>query len=253
MDLFVDLSQNSVVQIGQDALRLKSNAVTAKQGAKERRSRGSDFTVKKLVLDDNMIGNMDFLADPCTLVFGNQSSVSVRNNQIKCDCFLYNLTRLRVVKIQGSCASPSHYLGANLNGHITTHYRNVFDQPKDLSVDPQDWGISHLTQKFGGWSSSTAPRRRTRPGSFLQAAEGECSAAGTDKLLHQKYDCRCGKWKPYIQAEIFSSFGPEVAAAQEQQQQCSTKALSPKTPNVNLSVHVFLSASIIITFLQHLS
>ena len=205
----MDLSENSVVQVGKDAIRHHPNTTAGVER--------TNLTIKTLFLDDNLLGDLDFLVDPCSLLVGNQSFIAVRNNPIRCDCFLYNLTRLRVVEVHGTCASPNRFFGASLDGYINTNFKNLLEQTKDTVVD-QASGISSFAPKFGGPSAAGAPRRRPRPGSFLQEAETECSGTGTDELLHKQYICTCRKWKPYIQTATFHPLGPQVAA---QVQLCS--------------------------------
>ena len=229
----MDLSENSIVQVGKDAFRHHPNTTTTAGVEK------TNLTIKTLFLDDNLLGNLDFLTDPCSLLVGNQSTIAVRNNLIKCDCFLYNLTRLRVVEVHGTCVSPNRYLGASLDGYINTNFRNPLDHTKGTVSRG-----STLTQKFEVSRAAGASRRRPRLGSFLQEAETECSGiAGPDELLHKQYVCSCRKWKPYIQRTMLDSYEPQVAA---QVQRCS-KATCPVISLSNLGSHL---TAIIFTVLQ---
>ena len=205
-ELIVGLSDNSVVQVGKDALRQHPSTTPGIEK--------TSLTIKTLFLDDNMLGDLDFLVDPCSLLVDNQTTVAVRNNPIKCDCFLYNITRLRVVEVHGTCGSPSRYIGARLDGYL---YETT---DGDLVS-----GLSSITQQFGVSSALGSPRRRQWRGSFLQVAQTECNAGGgRDELLHQQFVCACREWKPYNQSlremgAILDPFGPQDA--EQLLQECS--------------------------------
>ena len=226
-ELVVDLSDNSVVQVAKDALRQHPNTTP---GIKK-----TNLTIKTLFLDDNMLGDLDFLADPCSLLVNNQSIIAVRNNPIKCDCFLYNVTRLRVVEVQGTCGSPSRYNGARLDGYLDSNFGNVLDETEDSVGDPVS-GFSSITQQFGASSAVGLPRRRQRRGSFLQEAQAECNG-GRDELLHQQFVCACRKWKPYNQRVTFDPLGPQVTA---QLQGCSQASACLGISSGNLHKYLFI-------------
>ena len=207
----MDLTNNSVVQVGKDALRQHPNTTP---GLKT-----TSLTIKTLFLDVNELSDLDFLADPCSLVFGNQSTISVRNNPIKCDCFLYNLTRLRVVEVHGTCGSPGRYSGTKLDSYLNSDFQNVLEQTDGVALESLP-GFSPNTQMFSASSALGSPRRRQRRGSFLQEAQTECNG-GKDELLHQQFVCACRKWKPYSLTAKFHPSGPQLAA---QTQSCAKAA-----------------------------
>ena len=223
--MVVDLSDNSVVQIGKDALRQHPNTTPA--------IKNTHLIIKTLSLDDNMLGDLDFLDDPCSLLVNNQSIIFVRNNPIKCDCFLYNVTRLRAVEVHGTCGSPNRYIGARLDGYLNSNFGN--DDTKDTVGDPVS-GFSSITQQFGISSAVGSPRRRQRRGSFLQEAETECNGR-RDELLNQQFVCACRKWKPYTQRAILDPNGPQVEA---QLQGCSQASACLGISSGNLHKYFFI-------------
>ena len=230
-ELLVDLSDNSVVQVGNDALRQHPNTTPGIKKTK--------LTIKTLFLDDNMLGDLDFLADPCSLLVDNQTTIAVRNNPIKCDCFLYNVTRLRVMEVQGTCGSPSGYIGARLDGYLTDNgnFGNVLDETGD-TVGNLVSGFSSITQQFGASPAVGLPRRRQRRGSFLQEAQAECNG-GRDELLQQQFVCACLEWKPYNQSlrVISDPSGPKVTA---QLQECSQASACLGISSGNLHKYLFI-------------
>ncbi len=200
-ELTVDLSDNSVVQVAPDALRRHPNA-----------TQKTNVAIKTLFLDDNELLDLDFLVDPCSLLVGNKTTVAVRNNPIRCNCYLYNLTRYRVVEVTGACAAPSRYRDASLDGSMRTDPANTLDGIMNQPSIARKFGVSH---------AGIAPKRRPRPGSFLQEAETECSASGTDEKLQQQFVCACNTWKPYVQKPIellqMEILDPHTAAARVQE------------------------------------
>ncbi len=241
------------MQVGQDAFRPHPN-----------RTRKTSLVLKSLVLDDNQLENLDFLVDPCSLLLGNQSVVSVRNNPIRCDCFLYNVTRFRVVQVQGACVAPTRYKGASLEGYITrdqhqTRGLSVSDLFSGNANDNDNEPLSFLQTLGGSMALDTevqavaaapaagpapapAGRRRQRPrkGSFLQEAERECgppaaeaTVPGVDAKLLQQYSCTCRTWKPFVQQTLLSPLEPQVAV---QVQECSSALKLKSSITLHLTI-----------------
>ena len=67
--------------------------------------------IENLNLQGNRLTGLDFLSEPCTLLFTLDAYVNVKDNSIHCDCDVYSAIQAEYVHVYGKCSSPQQYSG----------------------------------------------------------------------------------------------------------------------------------------------
>ncbi len=67
--------------------------------------------IENLNLEGNRLTGLDFLSEPCSLLFTLDAYVNVKDNSIHCDCDVYSAIQAEYVHVYGKCKSPQQYSG----------------------------------------------------------------------------------------------------------------------------------------------
>ncbi len=76
--------------------------------------KGAKFMLKTFKLDENDLADVSFLSDYCNSVFNKKPTISVLDNDINCDCDLYEAVKSKRFTLQGTCENPNTLKGTDI-------------------------------------------------------------------------------------------------------------------------------------------